>query len=136
MGLDLIFAEQESDALDVAVDGFVLEPKHGGKIERRRADLDAHPAEGMTGLVESLGRMQHRLRRNAADIEAGAAERFFLLDDGNLHAELCGANRADIAGWAGTDDDKIVGGHLGPWTCQLTIVLAALCISCRNLRRL
>ena len=33
---------------------------------------------------------------------------FDLLDDGDLHAELRGADRADIAAGAGADDDEIV----------------------------
>ena len=81
-----------------------------GEIELRLADPDAHPGEAVPGLLEQLGRVQQRLRRNAADIEAGAAEGRVLLDHRHLHAELRGADGADIAAGAGADDDEIVGG--------------------------
>ena len=92
-GLDLVLLEQERDALDVAVDALVLELHHRGEIELRRADVDAHLAEGVAGLLEELGGMQQRLRRDAADVEAGAAEGLVLLDHGDLHA------RAAPRGW-------------------------------------
>ena len=57
------------------------------KIELR-LDLDAHAGEAVARLLEALGRVQQRLRRDAADVEAGAAVRRPLLDDGDLHAEL------------------------------------------------
>ena len=71
--------------------------------------LDAHLREAVAGLLEHLGGMQQRLRRNAADVEAGAAEGGALLDHRDLHAELRRADRADIAAGAGADDDEIVG---------------------------
>ena len=111
MRLDLVLAEQERHALDVAVDTLVLELEHGGKIERGRPDPDAHLGEGVAGLVEQLGGVQHRLRRNAPDIEAGAAEGLVLLDHRDLHAELRRPDGADIAAGAGADDDEIVRGH-------------------------
>src|SRR5205823_13895331 len=103
--VDLVLPEQERDALDVAVDAFVLELHHGRKVELRCPDADAHLAERVARLLEALRRMQQRLRGDAADIEAGAAEGLLLLDHRHLHAELRRADRADIAAGAGTDDD-------------------------------
>ena len=57
--------------------------------------------------------MQQRLGGDAADVEAGAAMGGALLDDGDLHAKLRGANGAHIAARAGADDDQIVGGTHG-----------------------
>ncbi len=111
MGVDLVLAQQESHALDVAVDRLVLETEHGGQIERGCADLDAHAGEGMPGLVEPLRRMQQGLGGNAPDVEAGAAEGLFLLDHGHFHAELGRPDGAHIASGAGADDDEIVTGH-------------------------
>src|SRR5205807_4779655 len=51
------------------------------------------------------------LGRDAADVEAGAAERLVLLDHHHLHAELRRADRAEIAARAGTDDDEVITGH-------------------------
>src|SRR5690348_3149333 len=67
----------------------------------------------MREVVELLGRIQHRLGRNAADIEAGAAERglAFLADEGvharRFQAELRRTDRGHITGRAGTDDDDV-----------------------------
>ena len=107
--VDLVLLEQEGDALDVAVDALVLELHHRGEIELRLADHDAHPGEACAGLLEQLGGVQQRLRRDAADVEAGAAEGLVLLDHRHLHAELRRADRADIAAGTGTDDDEVVG---------------------------
>src|SRR5262249_60945544 len=58
---------------------------------------------------------------NATDVQAGAAEGLVLLDYGNLHAELCRADGADIAAGAGADDDEIVGHDYS----ELSVVTAA-----------
>ena len=108
---DLVLLHQELDALDVTVDALLLEVHHGRQIELRRGNADAHLRKGMPGFLEHLGRMQQRLRRHAADIEAGAAERRILLDHGDFHAELRRAHRADISAGPGADDDEIVSGH-------------------------
>src|SRR4030088_765628 len=55
--------------------------------------------------------MQQRLRRDAADIEAGAAEGLVLLDDRGFQAQLRRADRAHIAARAGADHDDIIGSH-------------------------
>ena len=107
-GVDLVLLEQEIDALDVAVDALVLERHHRRQIELGRGDADAHFAERMPGLLEQLGGVQQRLRRNAADIEAGAAEGGALLDHRGFQPELRRANGADIAAGAGADDDEVV----------------------------
>jgi len=112
MGLDLVLAEQERHAFDVAFDTLILEPEHGRKVESRCSDFDAHFGKGMSGLVEQLGGVKHRLGRNAPDIETGAAEGFLLLDHRDLHTELRRANRTDVTAGASADDDEIVGGHI------------------------
>ena len=55
-------------------------------------------------LLVQLGGVQQRLRGDAADIEAGAAQRLAALDAGGLQPELCRADRGDIAAGAGADD--------------------------------
>ena len=55
-------------------------------------------------LIE-LGGAQQRLGRDAAPIEADAAE-LLALDDRGLQAELRRADRGDIAAGAGADDDR------------------------------
>ena len=107
-GVDLVLLQQEGDAVDIALNALILEGEHGGKVELG-LHLDAHAGEGVAGFGIGLARVQQRLRRDAADIEAGAAMGRALLHHGHLHAELCGADGADIAAGAGADDDEIVG---------------------------
>jgi len=59
-------------------------------------------------LLEQFGAVEQGLRRNAADVEAGAAERLAALDAGGLEAELCSADRGDIAAGSGADDKHVV----------------------------
>ena len=80
------------------------------KVELR-LHVDAHGAEVRAGVLVELGGMQQRLRGNAADVEAGAAERRALLDHRHLQPELAGANGAHIAAGACPDDDQIESGH-------------------------
>ena len=63
-------------------------------------------ASSCVGLGEFLRSLEQRLRRNAADVEAGAAMRLALFDDRDLQAELRRADGADIAAGAGADDDR------------------------------
>ena len=82
--VDLVLLEQELDALDVAVDALVLERHHRRQIELGRGNADAHFAERVPGLLEQFGGVQQRLRRDAADVQAGAAEGRALLHDGGF----------------------------------------------------
>ena len=52
--------------------------------------------------------LEQRLGRNAAPVEAGAAEHRRALDDRGLQAELRGADRGDVAAGAGADHDDVV----------------------------
>jgi hypothetical protein len=58
--------------------------------------------------------MTPRLRRNAADVEAGSAMRLAFFHDRDLEAELCRPDRADIAAGTGANDDEIVGHQVYP----------------------
>jgi len=105
--LDLVLLEEELDALGVAVDGLVLEGEELLEVDGRRADIDAHLGEGVARFVEEFRGMQQRLGGNAADIEAGAAQRVALLDAGDLEAELRRADRAFISARARPDHDEV-----------------------------
>src|SRR5690349_18513706 len=52
--------------------------------------------------------MQQRFGRNAADVEARAAELAAAFDDRGLEAELARADRAIVAAGAASDDNEIV----------------------------
>jgi hypothetical protein len=57
-------------------------------------------------VVEDFGRAQQRLGRDAAPVEADAAE-IVALDDCRLEAELSGADGGDIAARTGADDHNV-----------------------------
>ena len=61
---------------------------------------------GVLHVVENLGRAQQRLGRDAAPVEANAAE-IIALDDGRLEAELRRADGGHVAAGAGADDQNV-----------------------------
>ena len=83
-GIDLVLLEQEFDALDVAVDALVLERHHRLEVEPGRGHANTHFAVAVACLVEQFGRVQQRLRRNAADIQASATMGGAFLDHGGF----------------------------------------------------
>ena len=74
---------------------------------RRRADRDA-PLLRVLDDLQRVRVLEQRLGRNAAPDQARAAERLLLLDDGDLQAELRGADGGDVAAGAGADHDDVV----------------------------
>ena len=52
--------------------------------------------------------MQQCLGRNATDIQAGTAKCTAFFNAGNLKAELCGADGANITARTATDHDNVV----------------------------
>ena len=111
--VDLVLLEQVQDAVVVLRDDLVLAREHLRDVDREALDLDAVLGEGMAGVLEVLGRLQQRLRRDAADVGAGAARRGLavgarpVVDAGGLEAELRGADRGDVAAGAAADDDDV-----------------------------
>ena len=70
----LALAGEAGEAGRQALDDAVLPVADRGEIDRRRAEADA-VRRHRRGVVDGLGDMQERLRGNAADVEADAAER-------------------------------------------------------------
>jgi hypothetical protein len=102
---DLVLFHQEADA--------VVEPFGDGPRaldHRRRIVADLAGREpiilGVLQVMENLRRTQQRLGRDAAPIEANAAQ-IFALDDGRRKAKLRGADGGDVSAGAGTDDDDV-----------------------------
>src|SRR5262249_29379602 len=83
------------------------EGEHGSEVELGPY-LDAHAGEAVSGFRIAFARVQQRLRRDAADIETGAAMSSALLHHGDLHAELSRTNGGDIAARTCADDDEVV----------------------------
>ena len=87
---------------------------HRREVEPTLADLDAVRGELVLRAVKELGGLEQRLRRNAAGVQAGAAEGVAavlvlpFVDAGDLELVLGGADRAGIAGGTAADDDDVV----------------------------
>ena len=108
---DLVLLHQEADAVIEALRDAARALHHGLRIERDF--LGGKPVIlGVLHVVVDFGRAQQRLGRDAAPVQADAAEIGFL-DDRGLEAELGGADRGDVAAGAGADDDDVEGcvGH-------------------------
>ena len=106
--VNLVLLQQEGDAGDIGGNRVVLVLHHRAHVERGLADDDAERGHAMPRLVEHFRGVQQGLGGDAADVEAGAAQRRALLDHGDLHAELRRADRADIAAGTGADNDDVI----------------------------
>ncbi len=127
--LDLVLLEQEADAVHVRRDGVVLVFHHRGHVELRLADDDAERGQLVGGLREHLGCVQQRLRRYAADVEARAAVRLALLDDGHFQSQLRGADRAHVTTGPRSDDNQIIR-HDGRFHCA--VIARSVAVSVRR----
>ena len=92
---------------------FALALLHRRHVEAELAHLDAVRAElGLRPVIE-LGGFEQRLGRDAAGVEAGAAEGVAaveilpFVDARGLELVLGRADRAGVAGRTGTDDDDV-----------------------------
>ena len=98
----------------IALDHAGLVGVHLVEVDGDGLGDDAERVEIRLRLVQHLRRVEHRLRRNAADVEAGAAEGAATLHTGGFQAKLGGADGADIAAGAAADHDEVIVGHAGP----------------------
>ena len=114
--VDLVLAEQELDAAGQGGYHPVLARHHRAEVEPDVADLDPVLGERVPGFGEFLRGLQQCLRRDAADVEAGAAEAVAALDAGRLEPELRRPDRRDIAARPGPDDDDVVAIGHDRWT--------------------
>ena len=85
------------------------------EVELQALHLDAVVGEVVPGLLVVLRGLQQRLGGDAADVEAGAAERRLavgvlpFVDAGVAEAELRGADRGDVAAGPAADHDDVEG---------------------------
>jgi hypothetical protein len=110
---DLAGLGELGDAAGELGDDVVLLLQHGREVDLDAGELDAVGGGVVFGEDELLGGVEQGLAGNAADVEAGAAEGGAFLDEGDLEAELGGAEGADVAAGAGADDDEVEGIHGG-----------------------
>lgn len=59
-------------------------------------------------VLKDVRRVEERLGRDAADVQAGPAERAAGLDARDLEAELTGLDRCNVATGPASDDDNVV----------------------------
>ena len=110
--VDLVLLEQELDALGVLADDVVLVGQHLFPVDRRRFALQAHLGKVVLCLVQLVRGVQQGLRRDAAHVQAGAAQRLAAFHAGGLEAKLRAADRGNVAAGTGADDDDVVLGHV------------------------
>ena len=65
-------------------------------------------------------RLAHRLARDGAGVDAGAADDVLAFDEGDLFTRFGGVNRRPLAGGAGANDDQVEGRHAEA-NCPLTL---------------
>src|SRR5207253_460587 len=87
-------------------DHLVLPADHLADVELHAAHGDAHGV-CVLALLVGLGRVDDRLRRDAADVETHAAH-LLALDDEDLLAGLAETNGARIAARSRADHDRVV----------------------------
>ena len=75
-------------------------------VDLRRGEADAEGA-GVPRFLHDRGDVQQGLGRNAADVEADAAERRVAFDDDRLHAEVGRAEGRRVAAGAGAEDEHL-----------------------------
>ena len=108
-GFDLVFPEQEYDAVIVLCDDFFLAREHLRKVEAEPFHPYAMLGEAVHRMIVVFGGLQKRLRRDAADVGARAAERGFpiqrapVVDAGGFEPQLRGANRRNVAAGPSAD---------------------------------
>ena len=102
---DLVLLHQKADAVVEPLRHRARALHHGRRIVGDFAGRQP-VILGVLQVVENLGRAQQRLGRDAAPVEADAAE-IVALDDGGLEAKLRGADGADIAARPRADDDDV-----------------------------
>jgi hypothetical protein len=71
---DLVLLEQVDDAVVVGLDHAVLTLEHLAQVQFQARHVDAVLGEAVAGVLEVFRRLQQRLRRDAADVGAGAAQ--------------------------------------------------------------
>src|SRR5262249_11393105 len=106
------------------------------QINRSAFDFDAVLRERMFRGGKSLGTVEQRLGRDAADVQTRPAEKF-AFDAGDFEAELSRADRRDVSARAGADDDdvKIALAHARADCSSLPMMSNARVMSSREMSR-
>ncbi|MNG13598.1 hypothetical protein D3C84_972860 [compost metagenome] len=105
--LDLVLFQQRGNAGGQAIDNAVLPLNALGDVEGRRRNADAQGRKLMVllRLMKLLSDVNQCLGRNAADVQAGAAQGLAFHQDGR-DAQLAGTDRRHITAGAAADDQQ------------------------------
>ena len=92
------------------LDDFVLARQHRGPID---FDVLYFKPEflGALKIIVNIGVVQKNFGGNAANVQAGTAEKRILFDYGGLQPPLARANRGDISAGTAPDDHEIIFGQ-------------------------
>ena len=106
--------DQPGEALEEPAHDAVLVGVDAGHVDAVERGADPELL-GLAGRVGDLGRVQQRLRRDAADVQAGAAE-VALLDEPDAQSELGGAEGTGIPTRTGPEDEdvEVISRHARP----------------------
>ena len=86
---------------------FVLAREDVAPVDFEPADLEAE-FRAVFEVIVDVGVVQQHLGGNAADVQAGAAEKRIFLDDDGLQAQLAGADGGDIPARSAADNCHVV----------------------------
>src|ERR1700728_583918 len=97
--------------------GPALRHQHRGPVD---LDILHFEAEflGALEIVVNVGVVQKYLRGNAAHVQAGAAEKWVLFNDGGLQSPLARPNRRDVSARSAADDHQIIFGQIRSPRCM------------------
>ena len=105
--VDLVLLHQVLDALGVLGDDLVLAVEHQGEIEARILAMDPVFFRVQEALP-NVGGVEERLGRNAAHMQAAAAQFGVFFNECGFQAVLAGANGRRITTGTAPDDDHVV----------------------------
>ena len=104
--VDLALLGEHGQAVGQLRDHLVLPGTQLVPIDLRRRENDA-ACRHVGGILDHLGGVQQRLGRNAADVQADAAEHRPALDQRDLEPEIGGAERRGVAAGTRAEHDQI-----------------------------
>ena len=105
--LHFIFAEEKLDALGVLVDDVVLARQHGRPVQLELGHFDAELLGVLEGVVD-FGVVQQNLGGDAADVQAGPAQKAVFFDDQGFQSPLRGADGGHVSARPAADNRQIV----------------------------
>ena len=115
--LDLVHLQQAGHAAGQLGGDVVLVLDDLGEVDLHTLDLDADLSALVADVLHQLSGVQQALGGDAAHVQAGTAQ-VLLLDDGNLGAQLRGADGGHIAAGAAADNNDLHT-HVPPYQARI-----------------